>query len=976
MLSPRPNFARPLTAAAILAGLLFVGCGVFAALPLSIMGTNLNTGPDSTLYTGQDAPEGAYQVHTMAVGATKTNIVQLGETFAAGTYYLLVKAVEYDRYLTAPMHVRVSGGGGNSIVYLNDRDASGEWSTNYAHVASGSFSNMTFVFTNSNPTLTWTPLFEGIYLSTNALRARDPSLDDSIGLYEWPTAEDNTVTFTGNVQRNGGFEAGLGSEWLFGGTGGVKSQSITSGLTTNAYEGGFAWQAFQEGRLYSAPMEFQPNRRYTISLRMFGVAGSSSDTIALVSPVQSVPGGASNTVVIQGPFDTSGASWHYVAATGYAKAYPNNKAVYQWQIHMRSNAIVDNIQIREGAVDATTFEERTQLTLGHALSDAVFTNTPAFPLVIHNSSGAALDGRVRWEVRSAINQLISSGTISQSFPTGNTTNSVDPGITRWGWYRLTAWAVGMDGSKMEKPFAYVSGIANDNFGVHTQHEVWLLNLLKKAGVQHNRILSAEQVTAWDQVEPSDGTFVFQDQRITNAINAGVTMLGILGGRHPTWAGDTFDATWIANFTNYADQVVRRWPAITEWEMMNEPNSPALFASNPTFYRDLWKAAYPVLTNANPAAQLVGFGGAQLTWVQSVTNVMPDWKDYLGPDQLISTHLYTVDAVSGGDVGARAAAWKPFADVNGVTVLNTEAGDYDQDRWWSGATGDPVWPYLDADLWIDPHMGAPISAQKNALMSLGNGLARYYIYDARQSVVSDVFGVWTTIMSADDSIRPKGIAMIALGGFLGPGRGNISADSATIAMLFGGSAPVAAMWRTNNARYQAEFTSPVHIFDTHGNLIATNDVVQLGRAPAFVGGVTESTLSNLVVGATFTAMTDTVAPHASIDRWPMQPFSNPGEPFRLLGIGVDEEDQPWKTSSTVPANTMSYRWRIYGVDSDWRDWSLDNSLLIDAWPSGATAIGFQARDSAGNIGTATVSLLPDTSTLRVRNLRIINLNSDN
>lgn len=944
--------------------IFMIGMPCLGALPIIKMGLDLDTGPDSSVYTGQDAPEGAYQVHTMAVGGNKTNIVQLGETLGAGTYYLLVKAVEYDRYLTAPMHVRVSGGGGESIVYLNDRDSNGEWSTNYALVASGSFSNLTFIFTNSHATLTWTPLFEGIYLSADALRARDPSLDDSIGLYEWPAEEDNTVTFSGNVQRNGGFEAGLGSEWLFGPTGGVKYQTMQSGLTTNAYEGNFAFQAWQEGRFYSAPFELQPNRKYTISLRMFGTS-SSSDTIALVSPIQSVPGGASNTAVIQGPFNTAGASWHYVAATGYAKAYPNNKAVYQWHIHMRSNSIVDNIQIREGAVDATTFAERSQLTLGHAMSDAVFTSSPSLPLVIHNSSGDSLAGVVKWEVRNSFNSLISSGTISQSFHDGNTTNLIDPNINLWGWYRLVAWAQGMDGSKMEKPFAYVSGTANDNFGVHTQHDPWLLDLLVEAGVSHNRILSAEQITAWDQVEPSDDTFVFRDQRVTNAIDAGVTLLGMLGGRSPTWAGTTYDATWIANFTNYADLVVRQWPYITEWEMMNEPNASALFASDPEFYRDLWQAAYPVVTNANPSAQLVGFGGAQYAWMQSVTNVMPDWKDYLGPDQIISTHLYSVDPVSGGDVGARAVEWGAFAEANSVQVWNTEAGEYDQDRWWSGATGDSVWGYTMADLWIDPQFGAPIVSAKNAILSLGNGLSRYYIYDSRQSVVSDVFGVWTTIMSADDSIRPKGIAMIALGGLLGPGRGNISPNAATLAMLFGGSDPVVAMWRTNNARYQVEFSQPVHVFDSYGNLVDTNDTVQLGRAPVFVGGLTEAGISNEVVGASFSAQTDTEAPNVSIDVFPLRPFNNPGEQFRLVGIAIDNQDQPWKTDSRVPEETMSYSWIIYGSDEDWRDWSLDNTLLIDEWPAGATALGFRARDSSGNIGSTTLSL--GGASLRVRTL---------
>lgn len=963
MISPRPIFGRYITAAAV-AVLLFLGRGVFAEVPVVVMGQGLGITNDADLYTGSDGPHGVYQIHTMPVGGTRTNVVQLGETLSAGTYRFLLSGIEYDRALGADMHVRVTAGGGPvSLVYLNDRDAPGApdnryWSTNHELVASGSFSSLTFVWTNSHPSLTWTPMFLGFWLGDDATANRDPDRDDVISTYQWPTETNATITFSGNLQRNGGFEAGLGSEWLAVEPGGFRSFSMQSMLTTNAYEGAFALMAPKEVRLYSPPFELQPGRATTLSLRMFGFAGASSDTIALLSPVQDVPDGASNTVVIQGPFNTAGASWKLIQATGYALPYPNNRAVYQWHIHMRGTSTVDNIQIREGAVDASVYAERTALALGHALSDSVFTSTPSFPLVIHNASGDALAGRVQWEVRDAPNRLIASGTVSQTFPAGNTTNVLNPGVTRWGWYRLTAWAVGLDGSRFEKPFCYVSGIENDWLANHSGGQRWIQDQLRKAGSTHVRAMSANQAFRWATVNPSDGVWVFDDDSVNNTLDAGNSILGVLGepsAKAPSWVGSTVDATWIGHWTNYVQTIAGRYPDVIDWELGNEPNSGGSFGSDYAGYTNMWISGWHALTNANPNARLVAFGGAQLSWVNSVIAIFPDWRDYC---HAVSTHLYSdpMEVVSGGDTGGRAAEWQVFAATHGVEVYNTEAGAWDQARWWSGSTGTPVWSYQQADTWVDPHLSTPISHQKNVLLSLGHGISRYYIYDSRLPVVADVFGVHTTILAPDDSFSPKGVAVLALGGFLGPGLGDISADPATIAMLFGGDSPVVALWRTNNGRYELEMPDPVVIHDTYGNPTDTNVFVQLGRAPVFIGGLPLGDLTNAVAAATGADATDEDPPNVSIEEWPIRPFSHPGERVRLRGLAVDEQDVRWKTSPDDVESSLANRWQIVGVDSDWREWTFENELVIDEWPAAATAIRFEARDASGNVGFTERDLL--------------------
>ena len=176
------------------------------------------------------------------------------------------------------------------------------------------------------------------------------------------------------------------------------------------------------------------------------------------------------------------------------------------------------------------------------------------------------------------------------------------------------------------------------FGAHIDLQPEKLKIARVVGVRWIRMHDATMASLWARVEPKPGEWSFNDGGVQAAREAGLHLLGMLGGA-PNWASANplhpggYFANWnkpdapgaAAAWEEYVRRTVTHYkPWITTWEIWNEPYvngaKDGFFPNgSPQEYAELMRRASIAARQANPQVTLVGVcsPGNDYKWLDSV-----------------------------------------------------------------------------------------------------------------------------------------------------------------------------------------------------------------------------------------------------------------------------------------------------------------------------------------------------------------------
>ena len=175
-----------------------------------------------------------------------------------------------------------------------------------------------------------------------------------------------------------------------------------------------------------------------------------------------------------------------------------------------------------------------------------------------------------------------------------------------------------------------------HFGTHTRNRDDAMAACIKLGWHWNRLHDSYKETKWDKVEPKEGQWQFDTKGASEMKNAGFALLGSLD-MLPAWlpkngvtpGGAKVDQNAPTTTENLRDEDFGRWREycrrtaaaykgiIDSWEVTNEPN---LKGMTPAHYERVWSEAVAGVRAGNPAARIVGLGGAtppKSAWLREV-----------------------------------------------------------------------------------------------------------------------------------------------------------------------------------------------------------------------------------------------------------------------------------------------------------------------------------------------------------------------
>lgn len=203
---------------------------------------------------------------------------------------------------------------------------------------------------------------------------------------------------------------------------------------------------------------------------------------------------------------------------------------------------------------------------------------------------------------------------------------VDDAIARpFGMLRVEATVLASDGTPLSgknetllarAPAPVPGPRPNSPFGVHVALREPDLNAVAKLGYKWCRIHDASNITKWGYIEPERGNWIWHDDQVALARQAGLSILGMLDTA-PAWSSGTDQEGYfrvchapgdIGDWRNYVRQVVSHYAgSIDDWEVWNEPWDMFRFfqGGNPMLYRVLLQTAYEEAKSVNPKCTVVG-----------------------------------------------------------------------------------------------------------------------------------------------------------------------------------------------------------------------------------------------------------------------------------------------------------------------------------------------------------------------------------
>lgn len=950
---------------------------------------------------GADAPEGGYMCWLYGTSPTVpvrrdtlACTVPLPSTLSANTYYIFLYGICYDNAQTVDVTM---GGATSDPITLSDRDANGYWADRITITTTGNATSFDLTLhRNMSGQSDQKYLWRGAYITTNAnYTMTERSLAVNL---TYPTVMDDSAAVKGNLIPNGSFETGVDG-WGWVGEGG--GQVIPLGMlwdNTQGHSGGACLRISNpvanrlqpgnnEQTLISPVYHVAANKVHSLSLWVKKETGTTTGVTAYIKNTFVPPSGYHAQFVLAADILDAGTSWTKISIPEeYLVAYPTA----DFQIYLKCNITADavllitDIQLEEG--DETSFAPAASLEAGvvidmETVPGNIFWDTDDIEatLYVHNSELWLQEGTLHFEVYDVMNRVVDSGTVALSVASGTThseTFSLDVG--KLGAFRLVTWIEGVNRSERELAYSVIPEPATlltdttSNMGCHPNYTDFQLSKLQRMGVKYIRDLSPAAYGRWDIIEPVEGSYVFFDTEVARALSYGMTPMCVLGANNfwPAWAATTpfFDLTKWSNFcsamaTHYS-------PSIKIWEIWNEPTVFMNTLAQIDFYAQMIRVAADAILAADPTATIVGCGGLSLFYmdlvIRSLERQYPDWvwQDHV---PVMATHFYP-----GGSPPESFV--EPVIEGKGVEVWNTETGVWDIGYMARNfvAWGRPVYPHINGSKFYTGLIGAACAVAENYAVTVAHGLGKYFQYDTRYYAAPNYFEEHTSLFDYDGTLKPKGVVYAILGSFIDHaiGMGNVAPNN-DLFLVFdtGGTNPFAVLIASD--RLPATLTplglvdSDFEVLDLMGNNISiTGTDIPYGRVPVYVRGlgITAAAFKTAIESGTVASREDTTAPNLVIVDAPRGAITTGA--FRARWAAVDDTSYPnlgeINSESHVlnddpDPNAIVYSHQLNPVEG-WSAWTAEVYADYSGLSSGSYTFSVRARDKAGNIGTASRTIV--------------------
>jgi hypothetical protein len=910
--------------------------------------------PNWAFYSGGDAPEGAYMGWVKAEQTALEGTIDLGQTLQPGTYYVALKVLEY-----MGGTIEISMGGGTTNYQPNRHDFNGQWSLPVRVEVFFATDNLVIRLLKTRAVdKVQKYLIRGIYLTPNPYEIVD--VNDLIINLNYPAERDNSPPVKGNIVENSSFEVGTGHGWgvddlIFHREFSIKSMWDN----TEAYQGRASMKVPPRRDLVTKIFKAKPNKKYTLSAWV--KAKNSTGVKLAIANAFEAPEGYPTSVLLEKEF-WIGTDWERISLTGHLLDYPTSD--YRIKIFVDgeegNHVWIDAVQMEEG--DLTDYSTKRPLEiglLGTDINSLFFEDEPvSMKLLAYNHSFDSISALIHYNIYDYLNNKVKTGSVNiDVVPQSVFEQDFDLATSKLGAFRIVMWVDNVDGTQEEVVYSVIPrprilGLdENSRIGIHTNFFDFTLLAVQKMGIKWVRAMSPGAFFRWSLVEPSEGLFVWRDDEIQEAVALGLSILGTIGTNDywPEWA-DVGGQPDMDKWETFVYEIVNHYKNdVKYWEIWNEP----FHAFTPEAYSQLQIRATRAIRRADPDAKIVGMGGTfYLSWIQDVIDHLgPNWKSYM---DFVSTHIYP----------RNSAANKHFKDSiidhYGMPVWNTEAGAWDL-GFYKGSNsnfrslGKSIWAHKDSERY---HQGALDAAERvttGFLTSIGEGLSRYFYYDARIFNNPNNFKDHPSVVAYDDSIRVKGIAYAILAYLFdhSQGLGDIMDETSpnpdTQAYLFNrNGTPLIGLWSQDQANKAIRLNIPesqFKVYDMMGNPLAiSNSTILYGRTPVYVEGqgISVDGLRAAFQAGEISERADTDPPRLSISSAPTGPIRE--NTLRLRWIAIDETSSPDNTNP----DAVLYSYRLEGFDDNWSEWSATTYIDYDDLPSGSYIFSVKAKDMAGNL----------------------------
>lgn len=921
-----------------------------------------------------DQPEGGW----FNPGGGLTNeffTVPLPVTLAAGTWRFQLKTINYDNavgdFRNSTVQFILGGATSSPPAAISDRDNS-RWLERGVNITSLHATNhLTMYFQNiSNSPIQM--FLTALYWTTNLNEDVDGNGNNLIVNYSFPTNASAVVDNTNNLLPYSSFEAGM-SPWRVSAN--IRTNAIASWVTYSDSQNGSAALRFPQASasVISPFFWVKPDsRNYTVSCYWKG-----SGSLMVNTPVTATTG-FSNTISSTVTLPSVG-SWTRTNFSLALKDYPVG-VPYQITLTGASNTLFDAVMVNEGT-NVATYRPMDGIEIGwsNSIPSAVYysnaTDTPH--LVVSNGSGTNRTVRVNYEFWNHWNRRESAGQFDTTLADGakSVTSIALPSAV--GWYRVSAWSDNVSPQETTLVKMVTPGAGTDFIGLHSsgQGDGWQMQGMARFGLLQQRAMSPDAIFRWSLVEPTEGAFVWYDAYVTNAVNNGVKVIGVLGDHSggsyiPAYAGGSYAGINLTKWSNHVYAMVSHYKLwVTNWECFNEPWQGGCTVGA---YTNILKTMALAARAADTNAYIIGLGGsANLTWIQGVLD--PFGSTITNYVNALSIHGYppATDPFSSGPALAQAAGWKTgvidaYGTPYNLPVWNTESGvkDFGGYQMFSGypLVGSGVYLYAHNSTYHNGLVGRQWSILQHALAYKAYGFGKYMYYDSR-AYTDWREQYYTTLEGGHDLHKPKaaGLAVVdeMVSGTTGAGV-LMPANSNVVFLYFeNGNSSVAAAWSTNATDFTLTQTNTIP-FDHFGRPITVSaNQFKVGRMPVYIrpNGLTTTQFRSALTNGGVASITDTNPPGLSIFMFPGNRIADTNR-FQVRWSAVDEQSLPAENnqSDILTRSKLS-------TDADYSAWSTDTERV---WEDVATSLTLtvQAKDAAENTTTETLSFGITPLTLNV------------
>lgn len=319
--------------------------------------------------------------------------------------------------------------------------------------------------------------------------------------------------------------------------------------------------------------------------------------------------------------------WHRVVASGPTRPGPQNAYALRMIVWGDEQAAVwiDAVQLEEG--------EATQYAARHALEAALEPTDPTgmsswdkpatYTVCVFNADKGPSTATLRLTTNDFWDRVVDTTTIGP--------RAFQPGLTRI----ERAWPAKARGSLrvrvgvgdrtepddeitltiVPKP-RYAERHPASRFGQHVRLEPWQLAVAKRLGACWVRMHDVGRCLNWDAVQPKPDQWVWADDKVAHAHQAGLEILGVLG-RSPAWAIVNPDGShpkrggWLYPsdldaWSRYVETVTRHYRGkVDVWEIWNEPWHAGFGIGDGAKYAKLSRRAYAAAKRGNPDCTIIG-----------------------------------------------------------------------------------------------------------------------------------------------------------------------------------------------------------------------------------------------------------------------------------------------------------------------------------------------------------------------------------